>query len=376
VKQAPEREYATVAAAERAGQLAAGFLIAAALIAVSVGIARLPWYRLDPVLEFIGRHPLLNAFAKSFLIANFVTLHVLLLIWWERKFAGWLQARLGPKHVGWNGLLQTMADAIKLLLKEDIIPARADARLFVVAPFLVFMPTLLTFMLLPFSARWVGYDFELAALLVLAVTTNVSLGILAAGWGANNKYSLLGGARACAQVLSYEIPMAITVLAMVTLMGSMSLVEIVQKQAAVWNIVRNAPVAVPAFALLFICALAELNRTPFDLPEAESELVSGFHTEYSGMRFAFFYLAEFANNFFMAGFIVVLFFGGWLGPWLPAPVWFTLKTLVVVTAMMWVKWTLPRFRVDQMMGFCWKVLVPASLAVFCLASLWSLWVKP
>jgi len=360
--------------ASRLGQAAAGTVIVVMLLAASVGVSRIPWAVADPIRKIIGEHPVLNAFAKSFLVANFVTLHVLCLIWWERKFAGWLQARLGPKHVGWNGAVQTAADALKLLVKEDIIPGKADSALFVVAPFLVFMPTLLTFMLLPFSAAWVGYDFALAALLVLAVTTNVSLGILAAGWGANNKYSLLGGARACAQVLSYEIPMALTVLAVVTLEGTMSLVEIVHRQSAFWNIVSDAPVAVPAFVLLFVCALAELNRTPFDLPEAESELVSGFHTEYSGMRFAFFYLAEFANNFFMAGLMVVLFFGGWLGPWLPGPVWFALKTLVLVTAMMWVKWTVPRFRVDQMMGFCWKGLVPASLAVFCLAALWSVWV--
>lgn len=368
-----ERSLEGRSGAERLGQAVAGLVLLGLVLLATVAISRLPWHMADPVVRIIGDHPLANAFAKAFIIAVFVTLHVLLLIWWERKFAGWLQARLGPKHVGWNGLIQTVADALKLLTKEDIIPSKADAGLFVIAPFLVFMPTLLTFMLLPFSARWVGYDFELGALLVLAITTNVSLGILAAGWGANNKYSLLGGARACAQVLSYEIPMAITVLAMVTVAGTMSLVEIVQGQARAWNIIAQAPVAVPAFVLLFICALAELNRTPFDLPEAESELVSGFHTEYSGMRFAFFYLAEFANNFFMAGFIVVLFFGGWLGPWLPAPVWFTLKTLVVVTAMMWVKWTVPRFRVDQMMGFCWKALVPTSLAVLCAAALWSVW---
>lgn len=369
---APVRSYDQHRTAERLGQLAAGAVILAVLLGASMAIARLPWHLADPVLRFFGERPMLNALAKSFLIANFVTLHVLFLIWWERKFAGWVQARLGPKHVGWNGTIQTVADAIKLLLKEDIIPSSADARLFVVAPFLVFMPTLLTFMLLPFSAEWVGADYSLAALMVLAFMTNVSLGILAAGWGANNKYSLLGGARACAQALSYEIPLVITVLAVVTLTGTMSLTGMVETQTRLWNIVAHAPVAIPAFLLLFICSLAELNRTPFDLPEAESELVSGFHTEYSGMRFAFFYLAEFANNFFMAGFAVTLFFGGWLGPWLPAPVWFVLKTLVLVTAMMWVRWTLPRFRVDQMMAFCWKVLVPVSLVVFCLAAIWSL----
>ncbi len=356
---------------EAAGQAAAVLVLLVIVLALTVFIDRLPWGFVDPLLGLIGRYPALNALAKSVLIVAFVTIHVLALIWWERKFAGWLQARLGPKHVGWNGVVQTVADALKLMIKEDIIPTKADRGLFIIAPFLVFMPTLLTFMLLPFSAQWVGSNFSLAALLTLAITTNVSLGILAAGWGANNKYSLLGGARACAQVISYEIPMAITVLAMVALTGTMSHIEIVQQQTGLWNIVGRAPVALPASILLFICSLAELNRTPFDLPEAESELVSGFHTEYSGMRFAFFYLAEFANNFFMAGFMVVLFFGGWLGPVLPGPVWFTLKTLVLVTAMMWVRWTLPRFRVDQMMAFCWKALVPASLAVFLLAAVWS-----
>ncbi len=360
-----------------AGRIAAGSVVALIGLALaSVGcnlVAR--FVEGSPLTEVVGDHPLLNALVKSFIVANFVTLHVLFLIWWERKFAGWIQARLGPKHVGWNGLAQTVADAVKLLVKEDIIPAKADARLFVIAPFLAFMPTLLTFMVLPFSATWVGYDFGLAVLFALAVSTNVSLGILAAGWGANNKYSLLGGARACAQVLAYEIPLAISILAVVAISGSLSLVDIVESQARLWNIAAHAPVMIPAFAIFLICALAELNRTPFDLPEAESELVSGFHTEYSGMRFAFFYLAEFANNFFMAGLAVTLFFGGWHGPLLAGPVWFTAKTLVIVTLIMWIRWTVPRFRVDQMMGFCWKVLVPLSLVVFCAAALWSVRVQ-
>jgi NADH-quinone oxidoreductase subunit H len=329
----------------------------------------LPWHYFSPILDFIGRHPWLNAFAKSFVVLNFVALHVMFLIWLERKFAGWMQARLGPKHVGWQGLLQSVADAIKLFLKEDIIPSKADHSLFVAAPFLTFMPTLLTFMVLPFSAAWIAYDYSMGVLFVVAVSTNVALGILAAGWGANNKYSILGGARAVAQLLSYEIPMVMIILAVVTLSDTMSMKQIVLQQQHGWNIVTHWEVMIPGFIIFLICALAELNRTPFDLPEAESELVSGFHTEYSGMRFAFFYLAEFANNFFSAGFAVTLFFGGWYGPILPSVVWFALKTLILICLMMWIRWTMPRLRIDQVMGFCWKALVPASLVVFCLTAL-------
>jgi len=167
--------------------------------------------------------------------------------------------------------------------------------------------------------------------------------------------------------------MVIIVLAMVTATGTLSMTELVTQQSGLWNIVSQAPVAIPGFLIFLICALAELNRAPFDLPEAESELVSGFHTEYSGMRFAFFFLAEFANNFFSAGFAVILFLGGWLGPtFLPPVLWFAIKTTVVITLMMWIRWTLPRLRIDQMMGFCWKLLVPASLVVFCIAAFWAI----
>jgi NADH-quinone oxidoreductase subunit H len=205
------------------------------------------------------------------------------------------------------------------------------------------------------------------------VSTMAAVAILAAGWGGNNKYSLLGGARAVAQLISYEIPVVLSVLSMALVTGTLSMTEMVNGQESAWNIVRHAPIAVPALLMFLIGTLAELNRTPFDLPEAESELVSGFHTEYSGMRFALFYLAEFANNFFSAGFAVVMFFGGWRGPVLPEPVWFTIKTVLVITLLMWIRWTMPRLRVDQMMGFCWKLLVPAGLVLLCGASMWALW---
>jgi len=295
-----------------------------------------------------------------------------LLIWIERKFAGWMQARLGPMHVGWKGTLQTLADAIKLLLKEDIVPSAADTPLFVGAPYLVFIPTMLTFMVLPFSLTWVGWDYSLGALFVVSVSTNAGLGILAAGWGSNNKYAVLGGVRATAQILSYEIPLILVVLSVVTVANTLSLTEIVRQQAHLWNIAAHPLLMIPGGLIYFACALAEVNRSPFDLPEAESELVSGFHTEYSGMRFAFFFLVEFANNFFSAGFAAVLFFGGWLGPgFLPPVVWFTLKTSVMIVLLMWVRWTLPRLRIDQMMGFCWKLLVPLALLLFCATAIWA-----
>jgi NADH-quinone oxidoreductase subunit H len=355
------------------GQIAAGAVIVAVLLAVASLLPRLPRGVFTPIADFIGARPALKALVSAGLVANFIALQCLVLIWIERKFAGWMQARLGPMHVGWKGTLQTVADAGKLLLKEDIVPAEADRPLFAIAPYLVFAPSILTFMVLPFSLAWVGFDYSLAALFAISISTTAAMGVLAAGWGSNSKYAVLGGVRAVAQLLSYDIPMILVTLSVVTLADTLSLTRIVQQQTHLWNIVAHPLLLIPAFLIYLTCSLAEVNRSPFDLPEAESELVSGFHTEYSGMRFAFFFLAEFANNFFTAGFAVVLFFGGWLGPGLPAAVWFTVKTLLMIGLMMWVRWTLPRLRIDQMMGFCWKLLVPLALALFCATALAAVW---
>jgi len=354
----------------QAGQIVAGVTVALLIVGIACALPRLPWAWFDPIARYIAQRPLLAAFVGAFVVVNFIAINCLFLIWLERKFAGWMQARLGPMHVGWKGTFQTVADALKLLVKEDVIPADADKPLFVLGPYLVFVPTVLTFMVLPFSLAWVGFDFNLAALFALSISTSTALGILAAGWGSNNKYALMGGIRAVAQLLSYEIPMILVVLSVVTLADTMSLTKIVQQQSGLWNIVAHPLLLIPGFFIYLTCALAEVNRSPFDLPEAESELVSGFHTEYSGMRFSFFFLAEFSSTFFSAGLAVVLFFGGWLGPsFLPAPVCFTLKTILMICLMMWVRWTLPRLRIDQMMGFCWKLLVPAALALFCATAL-------
>ena len=360
----------------KTGQFAAGMVVVIIIFAALLLLGRIPWGFTDPVLDLIGRNSLVNAVVKGVLVFHVIALSVLFLIWWERKFAGWMQARLGPMHVGWKGLAQTLADAAKLLFKEDIVPTKADKPLFYLAPYLVFVPTVVAFMVLPFSLAWIGYDYPLAALFVIAVTSTAALGILAAGWGGNNKYSLIGGVRGVAQLISYEIPMLVVVLSMVTIAGTMSMIELVRQQEGLWNIIRHAPIAVPGFLIYLVASMAEVNRAPFDLPEAESELVAGFHTEYSGMRWSFFFLAEFANNFFTAGFGVVLFFGGWLGPWLPGPIWFILKTLLLITVMMWIRWTVPRLRIDQMMAFAWKVLVPISLVLFCASAVWALGVRP
>ncbi len=352
------------------GHFAGGVALVVAFLAVVAAVVRLPWQLAQPALDLLAAYPLIDAFARAgFICFVLIAVGVLFLIWWERKFAGWMQARLGPMHVGWRGTLQTAADAVKLLTKEDIIPAKADRILFVAAPFIAFVPTVLTFLALPFSERAVAWDYNLSVLFVMAVTTTAIAGMMAAGWGANNKYALLGGMRSAAQLLSYEIPMLVSVLCVVVYTNTLSMVETVKAQEGLWNILRY-PVLIPAFVIYLICMMAEVNRAPFDLPEAESELVSGFHTEYSGMRFAFFFLAEFANNFFQAAFAAVLFFGGWLGPGvLPGPVWLSIKALAIVTFMMWIRWTVPRFRIDQMMGFCWKLLVPASFLVFFAAAL-------
>lgn len=352
--------------AMRNGQRAAGALVTLLLL-VLLGLSmKLPWERFAPLRRFLAERPLLSAFVGAAVVCHFLALQSLFLIWLERKFAGWMQARLGPMHVGPQGVLQTVADAIKLLLKEDIIPAQADRPLFLVAPYLVFIATLLTLMVMPFSLGWVGFDYSLAALFAVSISTTTALGILAAGWGSNNKYSLVGGVRAVAQLLSYEIPLILVVLSVVVLENTLSLTEIVQHQAHIWTIAAHPFLMIPGSLIFFACALAEVNRSPFDLPEAESELVSGFHTEYSGMRFAFFFMTEFGNNVFTAGFATILFFGGWLGPdFLPPIFWFTFKVLLLILLMMWVRWTLPRLRIDQMMGFCWKLLVPLALALLC-----------
>jgi NADH-quinone oxidoreductase subunit H len=291
------------------------------------------------------------------IIALFLVTSVILLVWMERKVAGDIQSRLGPIRVGPFGLLQCVADALKLLLKEDIIPKAADKPLFVLAPMVVFIPALMVMVALPFSERWIVSDLNIGILYIAAISSISVLGLIMAGWGSNNKWALLGGMRSAAQLISYEVPMVLAMVSVVMMAGSLSTVRIVQAQSSMWYIIQQ-PLA---FLIFFIAALAETNRTPFDLPEAESELVAGFHVEYSGMRFAFFFLGEYVHLFFISAFAATLFLGGWQGPILPPAFWLLLKTGAIIFVAMWLRWTLPRLRVDQMMGFAWKVLIPAAL---------------
>jgi NADH-quinone oxidoreductase subunit H len=305
----------------------------------------------------------------------------------ERKVAGHMQDRLGPMRVGYHGILQTVADIIKLIQKEDIIARDNDKLLFNIAPVLTFAGSYAAFAAIPFSSIFLGANIDLGIFYIIAVTGLVVAGILMAGWASNNKYSLLGAMRSAAQIVSYEIPTIIVVLSIVMLTGTMSLYELSENQtSSFWNwYIFGGPemsiqkfLLIPfmliAFIIIYISTLAEVNRTPFDIPEAESELVSGYHTEYSGMKFAMFFLAEYANMFAVSAIVATLFFGGYHSPfgylgntlninWL-IPIeqffWFTFKGIFFVFVQMWLRWTLPRLRVDQLMAASWKYLIPIS----------------
>ncbi|MBI2321656.1 MAG: NADH-quinone oxidoreductase subunit NuoH [Chloroflexi bacterium] len=270
---------------------------------------------------------------------------VLFWVYAERRVMARLQARIGPNRVGPFGILQTFADTLKLLTKEDLIPAQADRWVFVLAPVVVVVPALLVFAVIPFGPGVVLADLDIGLLYLVAIGSISTVGLVMAGWASNNKYSLLGGMRAAAQAISYQRPLGLAAVGVVVLAGSLSLQAIAEAQRG---------------------GIAETNRTPFDLVEGESELVGGYHTEYSGMRFALFFLAEYMHAFALAAATTVLFFGGWYGPpivgiLLPPWLWFALKCLLFMLVLFWIRATLPRLRVDQLMGFGWKVLLPLAL---------------
>lgn len=291
------------------------------------------------------------------IVVTFVALNALFLVWLERKVSAVIQNRLGPMEVGPIGLFQTIADALKLLGKEMITPTSVDRYVFLLAPIITFLPAPLLVSAIPIAQGIGVSDLNVGALYLMAVSNIAFIGILMAGWSSNNKYSLLGAIRAVAQNVSYEIPMLLAVLTIVLMAGSLKLSEIVQAQETVPFILLQ-PVA---FLIYFICSIAESNRTPFDLPEAESELVAGYHTEFTGMRFALFFLAEYTQVFVLSAIITVFFLGGWNGPLLHPIVWFFLKTYLVIFVVMWLRWTYPRLRSDQLMNFNWRVLLPLAI---------------
>jgi NADH-quinone oxidoreductase subunit H len=291
-------------------------------------------------------------------VALFLVVNALFIIWFERKLAARMQIRRGPNRVGKFGLLQAIADTVKLLIKEDITPTAADRPVFRAAPYVALASTILLFVVLPFGKGLVPADLNVGLLYFVAVGGLSVIAILAGGWASNNKYSLMGGMRSAAQIVSYEVPAVLALLSVALLAGSLRMGDIVRAQPVVGYALLQ-----PVGFLLFLTASnAEINRAPFDLPESDSELVSGFVTEYSAMRFAFFFLAEYTNLFLAGAFGATLFLGGWRGPVLPPFVWFMVKSYLVVFFLMWVRWTFPRLRVDHLMKFSWKVLLPLALA--------------
>ncbi len=381
---------------------------------------------------------------SGFVLAGFAVVYAGVATLAERKIAGHMQARMGPMRVGPHGTLQWIADSIKLLVKEDLVPRNADAPLFRLAPYVVFAASLCCWVALPYAPSWSPASFNIGILYIMAVSSVVVIGILMAGWSSGSKWALLGAMRSAAQIVSYEVPMGLTLLGMLLIYGTLDMQEIVRGQEAgfafglwevrgglwSWGIVRHPPFTIAAFLVYYTAALAETNRTPFDIPEADSELVAGYHTEYSGMRFAFFFLSEYANMFVVSAIAATVFLGGWLPPFtageaaygvagglagasagylarrrltdslaaaaaglavgvlvgaavtggdpsaqhvffgarLGEPVvrfvegvfWFTSKCFILIFVMMWLRWTLPRYRVDQLMDLGWKKLTPLA----------------
>lgn len=351
------------------------------------------------LVDLLGNNIAAFFVAASLPLFLFILPYALFAVLAERKVSAHMQDRLGPMRTGFHGILQTIADIFKLIQKENIRSSQTDKILFNTAPYLVFMGSFAAFAALPFSSWFMGTSIDVGLFYFLAISSFVVAGILMAGWSSNNKYSLLGAMRSVSQIISYEIPTAIIVLTMVMITGSLNLDTISDQQTSSfwnWYIFGGAelglgkflliPLMLASFIIIFISTLAEVNRTPFDIPEAESELVAGFFTEYSGMKFAMFFLAEYANMLAVSFLVTVLFFGGYHSPigylgnsfgieWLVPMeqfLWFSTKGLTFVFVQMWLRWTLPRLRVDQLMTVCWKYLIPYSVAILLLVGLITL----
>ena len=321
----------------------------------------------------------------------FLIVYALVAILGELKISAFIQERLGPMRTGPWGIIQPVAEVVKLLQKEDITPDAADKPLFNMAPFLMFTAAYAGFAVIPFSSHFVPAGINLGLFYIFAMGALAVIGLVMGGWASNNKYSLLGAMRSVAQIVSYEIPAAIVILTIVVLASSMNLQVINANQGGwfwnwyifggpgtAWKIII-IPFTFGMFMLYIIASLAETNRTPFDIPEGESELVAGYHTEYSGMKFAMFFFAEYANMFVVAAVTSILFFGGWnspFGDFMNGPIWgvfwFISKAFFFVFLQIWLRWTLPRLRVDQLMGVSWKVMVPIAFICFFAVGLWTM----
>lgn len=281
-------------------------------------------------------------------------------IYWQRRIIAWMQGRIGPNRTGPFGLLQTVADVLKLLIKEDIVPDKADRVLFLIAPIIAFVPSFVVLSIIPFTMTHVfTAGLGIGVLLYIGFSAITIHGVMLGGWASNNKYALLGGMRSAAQMLSYEIPLGLSIVGVVLMSGTLDLNQIVQvqQQTGWWF----AGPQFLGFIVFLIAGTAELNRTPFDLPEAESELVGGYHTEYTGFRFAFFMLTEYVYLFAMGALVATLFLGGWSGPFLPGWLWFTIKVFLYINFQFWLQASMPRIRADRLMTFSWKVLLPLAL---------------
>ena len=309
---------------------------------------------------------LIESAVKVLIVLGFVLAGVPLVVWMERKVIGHMQDRIGPQRVGPFGLLQTIADGIKLFFKEDLVPAGADKVVFIIAPALPVITAFLALCVIPFgdTVRVLGRDVPLqvtdvniAILWILGTTSMGVYGIVLGGWASNSKYPLLGGLRSSAQMISYELAQGISLVSVILMTGTLSLASIVRQQEHLWFIVPQFF----AFVIYLLCGIAETNRAPFDLAEAETELVAGFHTEFSSMKFALYFLAEYANMMVVSGIAISVWFGGWHGPFLPPVVWFLIKLSLFLFFYVWLRATFPRLRYDQLMAFGWKVLLPASL---------------
>lgn len=354
----------------------------------------------------------MNHYLLSIIVAlalfTFVALFTMFGVYAERKISAFIQDRLGPMETGKFGSLQVFADMLKMLQKELITPLAADKVLFALAPIIIFVAVYIGFAALPWAPGLIPASINVGVFYILAVLSIETVGILMAGWGSNNKYALLGAIRSVAQIVSYEIPAGFAIISVVMISQSLDLQEIAKQQGILsaenpnlfgfipvkevggffaWNIFR-APHLLISFVIYFIASLAESNRAPFDIPEAESELVAGFHTEYTGMRFALVFLAEYSMMFLVSMVGVILFLGAWntpfpniglvkLADWTTGNIWgigwIFLKSLLLITLQMWVRWTLPRFRVDQLMDLCWKVLTPLAFLCMLVSGIWRLW---